>query len=102
MAIQSGDEKYISFLFFAYLQGVPGYNKNLEKAYYYGKITSLYGDDVSGFFRADKSSKDFSLSTKVAKNKQIVLTQKAKEFVRTHPPYHYYDEYSFPFDGMDF
>ncbi|WP_131911247.1 SEL1-like repeat protein [Celerinatantimonas diazotrophica] len=101
-ALQSGETDFISLLFHAHMQGALGYSKNPEKAYYYGKISSFYGEDVSGFFRADKSSKEFSLSTKVAKDKQIVLTQKAKEFVRTHPPYHYYDEFSFPIYAMRF
>ncbi|WP_131911252.1 SEL1-like repeat protein [Celerinatantimonas diazotrophica] len=96
MAVQSGDKSFIRFLFFAYMQGVVGYNKDFEKAYYYGKITSLYGDDISDFF------KGFNLSSKLTKDKQIILTQKAKEFVRSHPPYHYYDEFSFPFDVMKF
>ncbi|MFM2477285.1 hypothetical protein [Celerinatantimonas sp. MCCC 1A17872] len=101
-ALQSGETDFISLLFHEHMQGALGYSKNPEKAYYYGKIASLYGEDVSGFFRADKTSKDFSLSTKVAKDKQIIFTQKAKEFVRTHPPYHYYDEFSFPFYAMRF
>ncbi|CAG9298335.1 tetratricopeptide repeat protein [Celerinatantimonas diazotrophica] len=101
-ALQSGETTFISVLFHTYLNGGNGYDRNIDKAYYYGKISSFYGEDVSGFFRADKTSKDFSLSTRVAKDKQIVFTQKAKEFVRTHPPYHYYDEFSFPFDVMKF
>ncbi|MFM2479729.1 hypothetical protein [Celerinatantimonas sp. MCCC 1A17872] len=101
-ALQSGETTFISVLFHTYLNGGNGYDRNIDKAYYYGKISSFYGEDVSGFFRADKSSKDFSLSTKVAKDKQIIFTQKAKEFVRAHPPYHYYDEFSFPFYAMRF
>ncbi|MFM2479728.1 hypothetical protein [Celerinatantimonas sp. MCCC 1A17872] len=101
IAIQSGDMGFIKFLFEVYIQGMFEYKKDFDKAYYYGKITILYGDDVSDDF-GKNAPKEFSLSTKVAKAKQIVFTQKAKEFVRTHTPYHYYDEFSIPFDVMDF
>ncbi|WP_131911245.1 SEL1-like repeat protein [Celerinatantimonas diazotrophica] len=102
IAIQSGDMGFIKFLFYVYIQGNLGYNKDFNKAYYYGKITTLYGDNNISEAFGKNAPKEFSLSTKVAKDKQIVFTQKAKEFVRTHPPYHYYDEFSFPFDVMDF
>ncbi|WP_207907500.1 sel1 repeat family protein [Celerinatantimonas diazotrophica] len=101
IAIQSGDTGFIKFLFDVYIQGIFSYKKDFDKAYYYGKITTLYGDDVSEFF-GENAPKEFRLSAKVAKDKQIVLTQKAKEFVRTHPPYHYYDEFSFPIYAMRF
>ncbi|CAG9298337.1 SEL1-like repeat protein [Celerinatantimonas diazotrophica] len=100
-SLQSGETTFISVLFHTYLNGRDSYDRNINKAYYYGKISSFYGEDVSGFFRID-GPKEFRLSAKVAKDKQLVLAQKAKEFVRTHPPYHYYDEFSFPFGVMRF
>ncbi|WP_131911243.1 SEL1-like repeat protein [Celerinatantimonas diazotrophica] len=101
IAIQSGDMRFIKLLFHVYIQGIFRYKKDFDKAYYYGKITTLYGDDVSEVF-GKNAPEEFSLSTKVAKDNQVVLTQEAKEFVRTHPPYHYYDEFSIPFNVMDF
>ncbi|MFM2477290.1 hypothetical protein [Celerinatantimonas sp. MCCC 1A17872] len=100
MAIESGDKKFIKDLFYSYFEGW-GYKKDYNKAYYYGKIISFYGDELSNVFRKD-GLENYRLETKVVNVKKQIYIKKAKEFVHSHPPYHYYDEYSFPFDVMDF
>ncbi|MFM2479730.1 hypothetical protein [Celerinatantimonas sp. MCCC 1A17872] len=101
LSINLGDIKFIRYLFVSYIDGLGGYKKDFDKAYYYGKVSSLYGEDLSIYFNRN-GAKRYRLEDKVAHEKKFLLTKKAKEFVHTHPPYHYYDEYSFPFDVMDF
>ncbi|MFM2479731.1 hypothetical protein [Celerinatantimonas sp. MCCC 1A17872] len=101
IALQYGDRNFINYLFEVYSQGLDGYKKDFKKAYFYGKILSLYGKDVDVFFKKT-GLKEYRLDAKFTDIQKKLFIKKAKEFVSAHPPYHYYDEFSFPFDGMDF
>ncbi|MFM2477284.1 hypothetical protein [Celerinatantimonas sp. MCCC 1A17872] len=100
-AIESGDVGFINYLFEVYLQGLNGYNKDYKKAYFYGKILSYYGKNLSNFFTKD-GFKQYRLNAKITNDTKLLLTQKAKAFFYNHPPYHYYDEFSLPFYAINF
>ncbi|WP_131911251.1 SEL1-like repeat protein [Celerinatantimonas diazotrophica] len=101
ISVHLGDMKFIRYLFISYLHGWGGYEKNLDRAYYYGKISTLYGEDLSIYYDKHGLNK-YRLDEKISNERKELLSKKAKEFVRTHPPYHYYDEFSFPFYVMRF
>ncbi|MFM2477283.1 hypothetical protein [Celerinatantimonas sp. MCCC 1A17872] len=101
LAVQSGDRDFIKYLFVSYIRGWGEYDKNIDKAYYYGSIISLYGEDLSIFFNKNGSQK-YRLNTKISSAKKNLLYKKAKEFFITHPPYYYYDEFHQPFGLMNF